>query len=87
MPAVQRRAKPNPVYAVQPSGDTCMSIHFVFRFAFITSYLLSCGIFNSVAYLKMDYKPLTKDIFQLRFVLWEYRLERGIVQPLLQNFR
>ena len=56
-----------------------MSIHFVFRFAFITSYLLSCGIFNSVAYLKMDYKPLTKDIFQLRFVLWEYRLERGIV--------
>ena len=56
-----------------------MSIHFVFRFAFITSYLLSFGIFDSVAYLKMEYKSLIKDVFQVRFVLWEYRLERGIV--------
>ena len=86
MPAVQRRAKPTPVYAVQPSGDTCMSIHFVFRFAFITSYLLSFGIFDSVAYLKMEYKSLIKDVFQVRFVLWKYRLERRIVQTLHQNF-
>ena len=64
-----------------------MSIHFVFRFAFITSYLLSCGIFNSVEYLKMEYKHSTKDIFQVRFVLWEYRIERRIIQTLLQNLR
>ena len=43
--------------------------------------------FASVAYLKMEYKHSTKDIFQVRFVLWEYRIERRIIQTLLQNFR
>lgn len=64
-----------------------MSIQFVFRFAFITAYLLSFGIFNSVAYLKTEYKHSTKDIFHVRFILWEYCLERRVIQPLHQNFR
>ena len=56
-----------------------MSIQFVFRFAFITTYLLSFGIFNSVAYLKMKYKHSPKDIFHLRFVLGKYGIERRVI--------